>query len=55
MQFKVSNWQFMYDGFYWYFCSIMVFNALNFAMNIFAVHMLERMSRATWSEKHGES
>ena len=30
----------------------MVNNVINFAMNMFAVYMLEKMSRAKWSVKH---
>ena len=30
----------------------MVNNVINFAMNVFAVYMLEKMSRAKWSVKH---
>ena len=30
----------------------MVFDALNFAMTLFALYMLEKMSHATWTDKH---
>ena len=43
------------DGFSKYFTAIMVFNALNFAMTIFAIFMLEKMSRATWSVMEKDS
>ena len=33
----------------------MIFNVLNFAMTIFALFFLERMSRARWSEKYSDA
>ena len=50
---QLQKWQLKENDHYFkYFKAIMVFNALNFAMTIFALYMLEKMSHATWSEKN---
>ena len=47
---KIKQWRLLhaYD-FYQYFVAIMINNVLNLAMSIFAIFMLEKMSRAVWS------
>ena len=43
------------DDFYRFFVVIMVNNVLNFVMTMFAVYMLVKMSKATWSIKFQDS
>ena len=37
------------------FVVILINNVLNFVMNMFAIYMLEKMSKATWSIDHKDS
>ena len=37
------------------FVAILINNVLNFVMNMFAIYMLEKMSKATWSIDHKDS
>ena len=38
-----------------FFVAIMVYNVLNFLMTMFAIYMIEKMSRAVWSRKDDDS
>ena len=37
------------------FVAILINNVLNFIMNLFAIYMLEKMSKATWSIDHKDT
>ena len=53
---KVTQWySFGSDDFYKFFVALIISNVLNFAMNLFAVYFLEKMSRAEWSLKHRDA
>ena len=41
--------------FYYYFIVILFINAFNFGMTIFALYMQEKISRASWSDKHRDA
>ena len=43
------------DEFYLIFVMIMINNVLNFVMSIFAIYMLEKISRAHWSIERKDS
>ena len=49
---KIERWNLgKSDDFYVYFFYIMFYTAINFGMTLFTLYMLEKMSRATWSNK----
>ena len=53
---KIKDWKFFaYDDFYSIFEAIMIYNVLNFFMSMFAIYMLEKMSRAKWSIENDDS
>ena len=43
------------DDFYGIFVAIMINNVLTFVMNMFAIYMLEKMSRAKWSMENDDT
>ena len=43
------------DDFYGIFVAIMISNVLTFVMNMFAIYMLEKMSRAKWSMENDDT
>ena len=43
------------DDFSVMFVAILINNLLSFVMNIFAIYMLEKMSKATWTVDHKDS
>ena len=43
------------DGFYRISIAIMINNVLTFVMNMFAIYMLEKMSRAKWSMENDDT
>ena len=50
---KQKDWYwFTDDGFYHGFEAVMIHSVFNFAMTLFAIYMLEKMSLATWSARY---